>query len=438
MTSAAGVVARALVLAALPTALPTALPASLPSALPWALLVLAAVVLLLVGGIAARRAARRRRAERVRRATEPLRPLLLELVAGEPDEQADAASRLTALAPPVWRSVEPAVVALLSKVRGDSRAEVVGLLEDRGVLARARADLHRRGAVERARAAELVGAAGDATSVPALVELLTADRAGEVRLVAARALGRIGAAEAAAPLLSALREPRGRGGVPPQVLAHALLRLGPAAAGHLTAALVDDSAAVRATACEILGRVGAVGSVAALRERLRGDASPEVRARAATALGRLGMPSALPDLVAASAPPAPGAVRTCAVRALGELGDPRAVPVLAGLLADDDGRVAALAGPALVGLGGPGRTALHEAADPGAPEAAAAPDDAVDAVPDAAAADAPEDAAPGGPLVRARAREALVMAQLREVVPAQRRPSRARAVAPARLVGDGA
>jgi len=373
------------------------LSAALPGALSWSLLVIAAVVLLLVGGIAARRAARRRRVERVRRTTEPLRPLLLELVAGEPEEQADAASRLAALPPPVWRSVEPAVVALLSKVRGDSRTEVVRLLEERGVLGRARADLRRRGAVQRARAVELLGAAGDAASVPALVELLTTDRAAEVRIVAVRALGRIGAADATTPLLSALREQQGRSRVPPQVVAHALLRIGPAAAGSLTAALAEDSAAVRATACEILGRVGAVGSVAAVRRCLREDGSVEVRARAATALGRLGMPSALEDLVAASAPSAPGTARTSAVRALGELGDPRAVPVLARLLADDDGQVAALAGPALVELGGTGRAVLHEAAGPDAPGGAG-----------------------GRGQAAARAREALAVARLREAVPAPR------------------
>lgn len=399
------------------------IPAFVPPALPWALLGLAAVVLALVGLISARRAARRWRAERVRRATQPLRPLLLALVAGEPDEQADAASRLAALAPPVWRSVEPAVVALLSKVRGDSRAEVVGLLEDRGVLGRARADLRRRGAVQRARAAELLGAAGDERAVPVLVELLTADRAGEVRVVAARALGRIGAAEAASPLLSALREQQGRGRVPPQVVAHALLRIGPAASDDVTAAVADDSSAVRATACEILGRIGAVGSVAALRRCLRDDGSAEVRARAARALGRLGMPSALEDLVAASAPPVPAAVRACAVEALGELGDPRAVPVLRDLLADDDGRVAALAGPALVGLGGSGRAVLHDVAASGGP-----------ALP--AGAGVPGGA--GGAVVAERAREALAAARLREAVPAQRGASPATAGAPGPRVGVGA
>lgn len=369
-----------------------------------ALLVLAATVAALVAGIAGRRASRRRREARRRRLTAPLRPLLLELVAGEPDEQAHAAARLAALSPRLWRSVEPDVVTLLGKVRGEAREEVVRLLTGRGVLAEGLRGTGSRSAVTRARSAELLGVAGWTEALPTLLHLLAHDPHAEVRLVAARSLGRIGAADAAEPLLAALgaQPPR----VPAQVAAQALLRIGAPGTIALSAALDSPAAVVRATAVQILGMVGAVGSVAGLCRRLREDDEPDVRSRAATALGLLGMPSALPDLLTATAPAPAGAeapsrgLRAAAAGALGELGDPRGVPGLQALLGDEDAHVAAAAGPALVQLGTAGQEALRVVAQT-PPDADGSPD------PGAAAR------------ATRRAAEALAVARLRGLVAAE-------------------
>jgi HEAT repeat protein len=335
-----------------------------------ALLALTALVVALAASIAARRTLRRRRLARQRRRADPVRPLLLALAAGELDEQLEAQAALAALDPAAWRAVEPSVVALLGKVRGESLLAVVELLDERGLLARAGRDLLARSAVRRARAAELLGAAGQRAAVPALVALLD-DRDAEVRLVAARALGRISLPGAAGPLLASL------GGasplVPVPVVAHALLRIGSAGAGAVRRGLDAPAPLVRTTAAEVLGRLGAVAAVEGLCALLARDPVPGVRASAATALGRLGAPAALAALVGATAAPEPAAVRLAAARALGEVGAPRALDHLATLVADADDRVAAAATTALGGRAVPAAPAPAVAAPAVAAPAAPAP-----------------------------------------------------------------
>ena len=92
-----------------------------PAAVAAAVTALSALVVLLSFGIAARRSWRRRAALRRRALSEPVRPYLLQLLAGEPEEQAEAASRLADLDRRTWDAVEPSVVALLGKVRGEGR-----------------------------------------------------------------------------------------------------------------------------------------------------------------------------------------------------------------------------------------------------------------------------------------------------------------------------
>ena len=357
-----------------------------PTAVAAAVTALSALVVLLSLGIAARRSWRRRVDLRRRALSEPVRPHLLELLAGEPDEQAAAATRLSALDRRTWGAVEPSVVALLGKVRGEGRREVVRVLAHRGVLARARRDLRAPSASRRARAAELLGVVEEQAAVRPLVRLLR-DRDAEVRLAAARALGRLGAPQAAGPLLAALEAVPAR--VPGPVVAQALLRIGSAAAGAASRALASPSTPAATTAAEVLGRLGEASALEGLRERLEHDERPAVRARAATALGRLGLPAALPALLPAVGPHEDPAVRVAATRALGELGATGAAPVLCALLDDDDDRVAAEAGPALLRLGAHGLDLLRRADEDGA--------------------------LPGA---SARAREALALAALRGLVPA--------------------
>ncbi|PWJ56089.1 HEAT repeat-containing protein [Quadrisphaera granulorum] len=335
------------------------------------LVLVSALVLALAVSIAAVRGLRARREAHRRAVAEPLRPLLLEVAVGEGEDAEAAADTLAALDTAAWRTVEPAVLAVLGKVRGDGQRLLVELLAVRGVITRERGRLHARGAVRRAAAAELLGAAAYAPAVPELAALLH-DGDPEVRLVAARALGRAGApgavgmdagdgvGQAASALLAALagQQPA----APPDVVARSLMLLGAPAAGALRAALGAPSALERLTAAEVLGRLGVAAASRDLEEIVLRDPSDVVRARAATALGRIGAPLAVSALRAATSPTGAAAVRRAAVVALGEVGDPVALRCLWSLLDDGDAHVADGAASALLALGAPGVRVLAEVA----------------------------------------------------------------------------
>jgi HEAT repeat protein len=222
---------------------------------------------------------------------------------------------------------------------------------------RALDDVRGRGAMRRARAAEVLGNLGRSDAVPLLVSLL-ADRDPDVRAIAARALGRIADPAAAAALLGSLA---GRRPVPPQVVADAVMRMGAGTLEALTAALDHDAELVRATAVEVLGLIGAITAAARVTETLGTDPSPEVRERAAAALGRLGTRSALGPLLAAVTPGHPPGLRTRAAHALGDLGAVAAAPALDALLSDPQHEVAHATAHALLRLGPAGREVLERA-----------------------------------------------------------------------------
>ena len=329
------------------------------SALLLALLAIAGLVsalaLAIVLGRSARSWARRRRS----RIVAPVRPLLLELLAeDDPARAYRLTHRLAAVDTRTWRALEPGVADLLTKLKGGSHDSLRTLVERRGTVARARRRTRRAGAVARARAAELLGALED-PSVTHDLERLLWDRDPEVRQVAARALGRSGDPDSATELLACLA----REGVPPRVVAQALLRLGPRAQPALVAALQGPHELVRAVAVEILGLSGAVPAARAVQHTLGADPSLEVRIRAARALGRIGLPSALPGLVGATGTESPTPLRVVAARALGELGHPDAVPALRALLGDPVHRLASNAARSLSALGLMGTAALTDEAE---------------------------------------------------------------------------
>ncbi len=311
-----------------------------------AVMTLVAVVLSLL--IAGRRALRRRGVARRRCAAAPMRPVLMELAAGEPGEVSAAVDRLARADARTWAAVEPAVIGLLGKVRGESRDGVVTVLTARGVLARAAHDLHRRGSLRRVRAAEMLGRARDTAAIHPLIGLVT-DRDREVRVVAARALGRIGAPRAVGPLLAALgRQDRT---VPVTVVAQALLHVGTAGAPAVAVSLMSPCALERTTAADVLGRLAAASAYDRLVDVARHDDVPEVRAAALTALGRLGLPGAADVLVTATRATHPATVRTAAVRALAVLGVRGEEEVLRALADDGDAVVSGEAVSALAILG---------------------------------------------------------------------------------------
>ena len=333
-----------------------------------AVLLLAGVLLVLVVALLTGRwwlrRAEARRTGRIARA----RPLLVRLAAAEGGED-PTLDELAALPRATWRPLEPVVVDLLGKLRGEAHAALVALLDRRGTRQRALRTARRRRATVRATSAHLLGALGGPGALPRLV-LLLADRDDEVRAVAVRALGRLGDPAAAVALVSALVG-SGRP-LPHHAVMASLRRIGPAASTALRAYADHPDGLVRARVAEAMGLVGAVRAAPTLVAMLTGDASDEVRLRAARALGALGVPGAVDALLAATDAREPTALRATAAQALGALGSRAAVPVLRGLVADPQHWVAHTAAVALADVGPPGTSALQELAEdhgPGAPHA---------------------------------------------------------------------
>jgi HEAT repeat protein len=271
----------------------------------------------------------------------------------EPDP--DALAALAALPDPQWRVVEPTVVGMLAKVRGGARDALVEVLVRRGALERATRRTRSRSWVRRCQAAEMLGATRLSGSLPALVPLLD-DRNREVRVVAARALGRVGTAEAVRPLLAAVS---GQRALPARDVASALVLLEPSATALLVDASASEDPDVRSVVAEVLGLRDAVEGSERLATLLQDDDVLEVRIRSARALGRLGVPTATGPLSAALTSESPE-LRAVSARALGQVGATPAVEVLVRALGDPWHRVAANAATSLAALGPAGRAALRQ------------------------------------------------------------------------------
>jgi len=307
------------------------------------------------------------------RATEaalaPHRMPLLILGSGEDDDGA-AMAHLLAVDHQAWRTVGPAVTAMLAKVRGEPVEDLVLVLREHGDVDRALAELGSRSVVTRARAAYLLGLVRDRSHVPHLLPLLR-DRSAEVRLVAVRALGAIGDPVAAGDVLRALHSVRGHVGVPAFLAAEALLSLGTGGAAALREGLDSDDPIVRNAAALVSGHGTFVSSAPRLRELVDADPDPEVRATAAAALGCVGGADDVPTLARHTAVGEPVELRRTCAAALGEVGHPLAADTLTGLLADPDRRLAQIAADALVQLGPTGIAQLAGVPD-GTPAAPAA------------------------------------------------------------------
>lgn len=320
---------------------------------------IASLVVLLSAATVVRRYRRHRRENRRARLVEPLRQVLVRLVTDPTgDDPSEEHLELLALPAPTWRALEPTVLDMLRKVRGDSRERLVALVVAQGTVARMRRRIRRPGAVGRAHAAELLGLLRCPEARDDLVRLL-GDRDPEVRIVAARALGELGDPTAADPLLQTLATPRS---VPLRVVARSLARLGPEIGPTLVDGLRSPDALVRAVCAEISGLLGATAAQAALLDVAGDDAVEDVRIRAARALGRVGLPSALPVLVRATDPGQPSPLRAVAAGALGDLGGAGPVEFLEVLLGDPDRRVSANAGRAMTRVGAAGLARLRQIA----------------------------------------------------------------------------
>ncbi len=300
----------------------------------------------------------------------PYRDAVLNIAAGG-DEEGAASAVLRTVRERDWHAVRDVLVALLSKVRGDTAVMLVDLLDARGEFELARSALGSRRAIRRARGAYLLGLARQRQDVGLLLPLL-ADRAAEVRLVASRSLGSIGDPVAASALFAALGPVRGQPGIPTAVAAEALLNFGTGAVPAVIAALAADDATERTVATMVAAEGALSAAAPRLRQLLAGDPELAVRISAAQALGAVGGADDVAELAAYTMVTQPTALRRAAVQALGELGHPDAAPVLSELLSDPDVRLAQGSGDSLVQLGPAGVRALLQAADGAGPKDPAA------------------------------------------------------------------
>jgi hypothetical protein len=208
-------------------------------------------------------------------------------------------------------------------IRGPTHDRIVDYFEREGTVAKeAEVMAGARAGWRRATAAFRLGDIGPASAATALAAALE-DPDHEVRIAAARSLGRLRNPESTTALLSAAVDRR----VPAALVRWALLQIGAPALPRLLPGLTAESERVRAGAVQLIGLLGGPSEAAQVEAGLR-DTSAMVRAQAARALGRIGGARNLPALRQATWDRIP-AVREAAADALGHLRDPDSVGLLA-------------------------------------------------------------------------------------------------------------
>lgn len=305
---------------------------------------------LMVASMVLRRAWRQHHDARMAQRMKRIRPLAMEIATeGRLEEK---------LQKSLGRGDEKALVELLwqmvSKVRGSSRDDIVAWLEAEGALKRERKRLLSLRAVPRAKGAHRLGSVGDPEDAAHILPLL-ASRDRELRAVAVRALGRIGAPGTVGPVLHASA---GRRRVSYGLVLIALLHMGPEVIDELQKELDHYEPSVRRIAAQVLGMHGAVVAIPKLIELSEGDSDWSVRIMSAVALGRIGMPNCLPPLVRIARVGPSSRERARATEAIGMVGSKEAVDVLLQLVGDPDELVSRVAVHALGRQGEPGKRVL--------------------------------------------------------------------------------
>ena len=329
------------------------------------LFVFAVLVVLRLARAAYDRHVLRRRAE--------IRALLLDALMGEDDAPDEATAQLTARKGRRWTHVEDQAFDMLPKIKGDSRAALVRLLQDKGAADHALRQIRSVSSVRRCHGAFALGALGDPEHVDTLVPLLT-DSQFLVRRVAVRALGNIGDPRAVVPLLEVIgEEPRLS-----RDLVYALNRIGAAGAADLRAEIQRgiDQPGRRGLhadlAATVLGLIDDFAAVPVLSRGLESD-NLALAVACAQSLGMIGAPDSIPALVGALLSDQP-ALRVAAANALGALGSPMSADSLLDVVEENDPAVSRQAADALQKLGAAGMHLLNQSMSPYAVEAVALAD----------------------------------------------------------------
>jgi hypothetical protein len=226
---------------------------------------------------------------------------------------------------PTMRPVEQrAFINLLAKygrsLRGDGRRRVTELAERTELTGVVLKMTRSRRAWRRAAGAFRLGDIG-ADHTGLLVSMLS-DPDRRVRNAAARSLGKQGSIAAVAPIVVSLSS----GDVARAVGGQALIDIGASAADALARLLESQTREVRATAAELLGRVGTTDHGQILVDHLD-NPDPEVRVAVVRSLGRLGGRVAASAVRPLLSDPVPF-VRAAAATSMARLGNSDATAAL--------------------------------------------------------------------------------------------------------------
>jgi HEAT repeat protein len=236
-----------------------------------------------------------------------------------------------------------------------SRLDVIRILEERGLIAKALRRSKSRHKWTRAHAVRVLGELRVPASVPAVLKALE-DRDPDVRNVAARALGRMNLQATDEALIALLG--RHDQAVSARIAAMCI-EIGPRTAPLLIQTLREGSPKARFWAARILGEIREASAATPLGEALQ-DPEPDVRSAAARALGVIADRATTTLLQTALGDPI-WFVRAHAAEALGRIGDPLMANPLARVLGDRSWWVRRNALDALVRLGEAARPALVRA-----------------------------------------------------------------------------
>jgi len=275
------------------------------------------VLALFVRGSFMNRRERRREALATR-----LRPAAVALVDTDTEEPAP---ELSGLENQVFASL---LRAYARRVSGDARDRIGGYFEARGHVDEQLRLLRSRRVWRRATAAFRLGDMCSQRPAPELLRALD-DRARDVRMAAARSLGRLGVVDAIEPLIATAVARR----LPRDVAALALIDIGSTGVPPLLELAVHEDPRVRSTALELVGLLGDAGDAKPVLDHMR-DPAAAVRAASAEALGRLGAAESRDALVRALDDRVP-VVRATAAQALRTTGGRRTAEALVAVARGD-------------------------------------------------------------------------------------------------------
>jgi HEAT repeat protein len=245
----------------------------------------------------------------------------------------------------------------ISQLELTTRLDVIRSLEEQGILARFLRDVKSPLKWTRAHALRLLGELKVPASVPALLEALE-DKDPDVRIVAARSLGRMRLQAAEEALVAQLG--RHEQAISARIAA-ICIEMGTRTGPLLIRTLRDGKPKARFWAARILGELKESRACRSLGDALL-DPDPDVRSASAWALGSIADRSSAPLVETALRDPV-WYVRAHAAEALGKIGDTSHSAALADLLADRSWWVRRNALDALVRLGEGSKPALFAAVE---------------------------------------------------------------------------